>query len=602
MTLRLTLAFLMLLLPPLTRGAGGLDGYSDDQLHDLLNENADLISQNRDMPKAERESRLARVKDCLAELKARAGEEDGGGETPPGKPPAHPGEAAKVATLFPDSVEAQVTAAQEAAHSQDPQSAAPYIQRALALDPNNPQANKLAAQKALAEGDNAAAAKHANAALKSDPNDAKALSLSALAKNAAGDKAGALADAKRALGADPKDKTALALANLLDPRGVAKGVGNIKAPDFGRTREPGALPGGAAERGRPPGAKPSPERGPAAPPPREAVPARDPGPPIGRSAPEKAAFFLNDALTRLGMKDYAGAASAAGMAIENGAPGAGPYVLRGKANEAMGKHEEAVKDETAALEKELDASLEALVQRAWAQIGREETGEAQKDAASALKMNPGSERARAVQERANATPGRGAPADASATDLPALPAYTGGIGADSIAFTRRAQAKLAVGDASAALKLADLALQADQKNYLAYIVRAAAHRLDGRFDLAVKDSTRALWLQPLATEALLTRSLAHLQLKEWKQAEEDASAAIRLDPNRAEAYKQRALARRELGDLNGMKEDFARAAELEKGPPPERSLWGSRLLRVALGFGGALLAFGVLSLLLKLKT
>jgi len=150
-----------------------------------------------------------------------------------------------------------------------------------------------------------------------------------------------------------------------------------------------------------------------------------------------------------------------------------------------------------------------------------------------------------------------------------------------------------VGDIRDALRLCAQALSWDGGNHLAYIVRASACRLQGRYDEAVLAATEALRLQPRAAEALLARSLAYLHLKDWARAEADASAAVAFAPGRIEAYRQRLLARRMLRDEAGCAADELKIAELEKigrplGGPSRAHPWA-----VAAGLGAVLLGLAV---------
>ena len=548
---------------PATLDDNQLDAYVDH-----------LFDSYEKAPSEEAKGEVAQRLERYLDEMARREEERGEGTEP--ETPDEQRLAERLAESLPGSANAQALGAEAAERAGNPAAADRYLQRSLALDPGNATANSLAAKKALDAGDNAAAVKHADAALKRNPGDTRALGLRSVAKDGLGDRSGALADAKQALALKPNDKLAGGLVKLLSSKDIPR-TAPAWRPGFDKAKDPGGMPAPASSVGRPPqseGKKPAPA-------PRAAAFA-----PAGR---RESAALVADAESRLTMGDYDAAARYADAAVRSGAPGPAPYVALGKANLALGKSAEAAQDETKALEKELDASLQALVQRAWAHSGMKRGAEARKDAEAALRIAPESPAARRALEAAD-RPQEADSAEAGKGNLPSVPDFADGIDSQSLELVRAAQARLALGDAAEAVRLADSALQLDQKNYLAYIVRAAAFRLMGRFDKAVRDATRALWLRPLATEALLTRSLSFLRLKDWRRAEADASAAIRLDPDRLEAYRQRALARKMLGDAKGAGEDAERVQVLEAGqrPPPGRHV-GSAAKALA-AVGGILLA------------
>jgi len=451
----------------------------------------------------------------------------------------------------------------------------PYINNALQNNPNSASANTAAAQSALAKGDFAGARNLASNALKSDPGHSQALGVRASANNALGERAAALKDAKSVLKLSPEDKTAKSLVSMLEPKEFPKDAGRLQDANFGQAGDPGALGGAGAARSS--GGGWSPARG-------AAAPAGQ-----GTAGRLKAAALTQKAAAKLALGDPAGAVQAASGAIARGASGSGPHVLRGQALDAMGRHEEAVRDETAALEKEMDSALAALMERAWAQARRGSLPEARADARAAETLAPeGSpvlELARGIEARPEAA---GAPGGPAAPALPVVPDLYAGILPQSMDAARQARERLAVGDTREALRLAARAVALDRGNHLAFIVSAAAHRLQGRFDAAVQDATEALRLQPRAADALLARSLAYLHLKDWVAAEADASAAVALDPGRIEAYRQRLLARRMLGDAAGSGADERQIAVLEEVGRPVGGPSRAHPLAVALALGGVL--------------
>lgn len=459
----------------------------------------------------------------------------------------------------------------------------PYIDRALRSNPFDPAANTAAAQSSLAKGDFAGARDSASQALKADPDNSGALGVRAVANNALGDKPAALKDANSVLKLSPEDKTAKSLVNMLAPKDVSHDVGRFKGAGFGPDKEAGALGGSAA--GGVPGGPAGADR-----------PARG-APPAALTGPRdlgKAASLTQEAAVRLRLGDHAGAARAASAAIASGDDGSAPLILRGKARDAEGRHEEAAADETAALEKEMDAALNALMERAWSQarLGKTEAARADARAAEHLAADGSAEDdlARGLLARPEAA---GQPGGPAAPGLPAVPSLYSGISPRSLAAARQARERLAVGDIRDALSLCAQALSWDGGNHLAYIVRAAAYRLQGRYDEAVLAATEALRLQPRAAEALLARSLAYLHLKDWARAEADASAAVAFAPGRIEAYRQRLLARRMLRDEAGCAADELKIAELEKAGRPLGGASRAHPWAVAAGLGAVLLGLAV---------
>ncbi|MDD5629612.1 MAG: hypothetical protein PHU21_11145, partial [Elusimicrobia bacterium] len=286
-------------------------------------------------------------------------------------------------------------------------------------------------------------------------------------------------------------------------------------------------------------------------------------------------------------------------------------VIRGKANAALGREEEAVKDQTSALESEMDAALEASLERAWAEASEKDYEKARQDADAAARINPGVAGSKKYKDidaditgAAAQVPWDGAappgPGKAAAVEglswgifASALPETAAGILPESMRLAREAQARLPVGDYIEAIRLAGRAIYVDGKNYYAFIIRACAERLSGRYRAAIDDATSALALQPQAADALLARSLAYLHLKDWKQAAADASAAIRLSPQREEAFRQRALARKMLGDAQGEAEDLRQAEALAAAHRGKKQRGLPKAAVLALSACGGLVALGV---------
>ncbi|MCX5795577.1 MAG: hypothetical protein NTY77_08805 [Elusimicrobia bacterium] len=481
--------------------------------------------------------------------------------------------------------------------------AGPSEETLQAMEQQDPGAASLIrARQDMQSGDLSGAVSHLDSAAGSSSNDPKlqayVLSQRGKAEAMLGRTDAARQDLAKALALNPKDASAAGLAKLLEHRNIPKDSPLLKTAGFGPAKDAGAMPEGAVKAQ-------AMSRGPAPAPPAPGLPS---GPPQAHAGDP--GVLVREAASKLSLGDYEGSIRSASLAIDSGAKGPAPYVIRGKAQSALGREAEAVKDQTSALEQEADAALEASLERAWSEASEKDYEKARMDADAAARINPGVAGSKKYKDidaditgasaqvpwDGAAHPGAGRVAAAEGLSWgifsSALPETAAGISPESMRLAREAQARLSVGDYLEAIRLAGRALYVDGKNYYAYIIRACAQRLCGRFRAAIDDATSALALQPQAADALLARSLAYLHLKDWKQAAADASAAIRLAPQREDAYRQRALARKMTGDTKGEQEDLRQAESLAAAHRGQKPRGLPKAAVLALSACGGLIVLG----------
>lgn len=477
----------------------------------------------------------------------------------------------------------------------------PMVQKILASDPGNPKANMMAGSLNMLNGRPQAAANNFKTADRTAPGNPKTMAMLSAAQRAAGDKSSALTNARKTLAIDPANKTARNIVAELAPANV--GGKTLKIGGFEEKQSASLAMGGPASpfdaqgggKTPPPAGKDFSAAGPGAAG-RQAQPASGGGsyfpPTVGGSN-------IRSALGSYNIGDFQKAEEGASAAIAAGEDGAQALVLRGKAKEAQGEYKEAINDETAALEREADAAVDAIMERMMSEMEMAEVEEAGKDAEAGLRIAPDDDEVKLLEKFVSEIKDDGTLSSfLPQIRAPGVPEFCKGISAHSLALARQARAKLLIGDAGEALRLCGLSVRNDPANHFGHMICAAAHRVKGDYKEAVRSATTALRLHPLIAEALLTRSLARLKLGEWREAEADASAALRLAPERADGYLQRAQARKMLGDLPGMRADQARARELlaKSGDNPSRR---NRIYFFLLTGGGLVLLLAGLSRLAR---
>ena len=97
---------------------------------------------------------------------------------------------------------------------------------------------------------------------------------------------------------------------------------------------------------------------------------------------------------------------------------------------------------------------------------------------------------------------------------------------------------------------------------LAYNNRGAVYRSQGEYDLAIEDCNKAIQLKSDYAEPYSNRGAAYRNKGDYKRAIEDYDEAIQLKPNFVQAYYNRGLAYHEKGELDLAIKDYNRAIEL----------------------------------------
>ena len=92
--------------------------------------------------------------------------------------------------------------------------------------------------------------------------------------------------------------------------------------------------------------------------------------------------------------------------------------------------------------------------------------------------------------------------------------------------------------------------------------KAIEKYLSGDYNGAIRDSNKAIELDPEFKEAYFRRGLAKEGLKDIKGAIADFSKAIAIDPDYAKAYFFRGVDKIDTGDRNGGCLDLSKAVEL----------------------------------------
>jgi len=227
-------------------------------------------------------------------------------------------------------------------------------------------------------------------------------------------------------------------------------------------------------------------------------------------------------------------------------------------------------------------NAQALTGRAAANVDLGNMRQAAQDARDALRINPDEPAAKAILGLAHDAVGEGvqidkrspfgqqAGADGSAASrgpfgesaLRYLPP-SNGAGLQSSAYTREALRALNLGDPDAALRNSARAIALDPKNADAYGLRAFAHAAAGHYDEALKDAVAALALDPSNTMAHNARAKALNKMGMYHEALAAADDAIRANPHNAYAYYMKAMALNGLGNRKEMLAALGQAAALD---------------------------------------
>ncbi len=97
---------------------------------------------------------------------------------------------------------------------------------------------------------------------------------------------------------------------------------------------------------------------------------------------------------------------------------------------------------------------------------------------------------------------------------------------------------------------------------LAHAMRALAFSLQGQYQQALPDYSRAIELDPGSAIALNNRAWVRFRMKDFTAGLADVERALSLDPSSTHALDTRAHLRHSLGDASGAIADFEQAMRL----------------------------------------
>ncbi len=135
--------------------------------------------------------------------------------------------------------------------------------------------------------------------------------------------------------------------------------------------------------------------------------------------------------------------------------------------------------------------------------------------------------------------------------IAAKPKYTA-------AYIARAEANLYLGNESAVVRDANLALQLNPKSDDAYALRGMGKAGNSSF----ADLDRAISLNPRSARSYFYRGFVEIQFADPNQALKSLNRSLALDPNLGDAYAARAVAKYLTGDPRGANSDFDRALKI----------------------------------------
>ena len=107
------------------------------------------------------------------------------------------------------------------------------------------------------------------------------------------------------------------------------------------------------------------------------------------------------------------------------------------------------------------------------------------------------------------------------------------------------------------------ALALDPENPAIYLNRGIAHRKSGRYNMAIKDYSTSLGINP-SEIGYLYRGIAYVLQENDKDATLDFNRAIKINPDYEQAYYHRGKLLMRLGKLNEAADDFRRYLQLNK--------------------------------------
>ena len=237
----------------------------------------------------------------------------------------------------------------------------------------------------------------------------------------------------------------------------------------------------------------------------------------------------------------------------------GVYHNRGVAKVRLGRHKEALRDFSKAIDLN-PRHAKAYNNRGIAKIALGLPKEALLDFSKVIKRKP--QRATVYNNRGVAKAKLGRHKEAlrdfsKAIDL--NPEYT-------MAYNNRGSAKIVLGRFEQALrdfsKAIDQAIALNSEYAMAYNNRGSAKIVLGRFEQALRDFSKAIDLNPQYATAYKRRGTAKVALGLPQEALADFSKAVDLNLQDATAYHFRAQAYATLGDTTAARADFNKALDL----------------------------------------
>jgi tetratricopeptide (TPR) repeat protein len=224
-----------------------------------------------------------------------------------------------------------------------------------------------------------------------------------------------------------------------------------------------------------------------------------------------------------------------------------------------------------------------LADAGGAAMQRGEYSGAYRDAQTALMLQPDNKRATTIlhfaKDRLDGGTTGGAPAAAAGSEAAASGTgadgngETAGLSASGLTnstqaglaagqLARDAQAALRLGDSKEALRQTDRALALDPNNPSLLNLRASIYARMHDYKRALADANAGLALSPQDRALLATKTYALLRSGDKRGAKESADALLALDPHSAFAYAARGQAEGLMGDRDAMLADLNSAAAM----------------------------------------
>ena len=200
------------------------------------------------------------------------------------------------------------------------------------------------------------------------------------------------------------------------------------------------------------------------------------------------------------------------------------------------------------------------LERALARAAQQKFAEAREDIARAIAIDPYgvrgySVRANTIMAKTNGPDDIAQAVDDLAKVLEFLP--------DSVwALTCRANLFLEQGKFQLAIEESTRALDVDADDMFAHGVRGFAHQQLGELQVAFEDCSRAIELGLQSPMVFLSRAACWHARNELESALADCNTALELDPKHAAAYHYRGIVQTSLGEIDAAMADFAHAADL----------------------------------------